>query len=55
MVTMELQCVCEESPLAPTEVYAESKAEAEQLFYGKLDKHAILRLAAFYVQICALV
>ena len=40
-------CV-EESPLAPTEVYAESKAEAEQLFYDKLDKHAILRLATFY-------
>lgn len=40
-------CV-EESPLAPTEVYAESKAEAERLFYDKLDKHAILRLATFY-------
>ena len=40
-------CV-EESPLAPTEVYAESKAEAEQLFHGKLGKHAILRLATFY-------
>ena len=40
-------CV-EESPLAPTEVYAESKAEAEQLFHGKLDNHAILRLATFY-------
>ena len=38
----------EESPLAPTEVYAESKAEAERLFYDKLDKHAILRLATFY-------
>ena len=40
-------CV-EESPLAPTEVYAESKAEAEQLFHGKLGNHAILRLATFY-------
>ena len=40
-------CV-EESPLAPTEVYAESKAAAEQFFYDQLDKHAILRLATFY-------
>ena len=40
-------CV-EESPLAPTEVYAESKSEAERLFYDKLDRHAILRLATFY-------
>ena len=38
----------EQSPLAPTEVYAESKAEAERLFYDKLDMHAILRLATFY-------
>ena len=38
----------EQSPLAPTEVYAESKAEAERLFYDKLDRHAILRLATFY-------
>ena len=38
----------EDSPLAPTEVYAESKVEAEQLFYDKLDRHAILRLATFY-------
>ena len=38
----------EKAPLAPTEVYASSKATAEILFSNQLDKHCILRLATFY-------
>jgi UDP-glucose 4-epimerase len=38
----------ENSPLAPTEVYAKSKVEAEKLFMGHLERHSILRLATFY-------
>ena len=38
----------EKAPLAPTEVYASSKATAETLFSNQLDKHCILRLATFY-------
>lgn len=38
----------EHSPLAPTEVYAQSKAAAEELFKEKLNNHSILRLATFY-------
>ena len=38
----------EEAPLAPTEVYASSKAEAESFFSEQLDKHCLLRLATFY-------
>jgi UDP-glucose 4-epimerase len=38
----------ESSPLAPTEVYASSKAAAEALLVDQLDKHCILRLATFY-------
>jgi len=38
----------ENSPLAPTEVYAKSKVEAEKLFQGHVGKHSILRLATFY-------
>jgi UDP-glucose 4-epimerase len=38
----------EDSPLAPTEVYAASKVMAEALFRERLEKHAILRLATFY-------
>ena len=38
----------ENAPLAPTEVYASSKATAETLFADHLDKHCILRLATFY-------
>lgn len=38
----------ESSPLAPTEIYAKSKVEAEKMFYNDLDKHSILRLATFY-------
>jgi len=38
----------ESSPLAPTEIYARSKVEAEKLFNGYLEKHSILRLATFY-------
>lgn len=38
----------ESSQLAPTEVYAKSKVEAEKMFYNELEKHCILRLATFY-------
>ena len=38
----------ENAPLAPTEVYALSKATAETLLAEQLDKHCILRLATFY-------
>lgn len=38
----------ESSQLAPTEVYAKSKVEAEKMFYNDLEKHCILRLATFY-------
>lgn len=38
----------ENAPLAPTEVYALSKATAETLLADQLDKHCILRLATFY-------
>ena len=38
----------EDAPLAPTEVYASSKATAETLLANQLDKHCILRLATFY-------
>lgn len=38
----------EDAPLAPTEVYASSKATAETLLAHHLDKHCILRLATFY-------
>lgn len=38
----------ENAPLAPTEVYASSKATAETLLADQLDKHCILRLATFY-------
>ena len=38
----------ENSPLAPTEVYAKSKATAEALLVNQLHKHCILRLATFY-------
>lgn len=38
----------ENAPLAPTEVYASSKATAETLLAEQLDKHCILRLATFY-------
>ena len=38
----------ENSPLAPTEVYAKSKAAAEGLLANELHKHCILRLATFY-------
>jgi nucleoside-diphosphate-sugar epimerase len=38
----------ENAPLAPTEVYASSKATAETLLAHHLDKHCILRLATFY-------
>ena len=38
----------ESSPLAPTEIYAKSKVEAEKMFYNDLEKHSILRLATFY-------
>ena len=38
----------EKAPLAPTEVYASSKATAEVLFSNQLDKHCILRLSTFY-------
>jgi len=38
----------EDSPLAPTEVYAASKVMAEALFRNRLEHHAILRLATFY-------
>ena len=38
----------ESSPLAPTEIYAKSKVEAEKMFYSDLEKHSILRLATFY-------
>ena len=38
----------ENAPLAPTEVYASSKATAETLLTDQLDKHCILRLATFY-------
>lgn len=41
--------LCDEnSPLAPTEVYAASKADAEALLVNELHKHCILRLATFY-------
>ena len=40
----------ENAPLAPTEVYASSKAAAEDLFAGLLKKHCILRQATFYGQ-----
>ena len=38
----------EDAPLAPTEIYASSKATAEMLIIDQLDKHCILRLATFY-------
>ena len=38
----------ESSQLAPTEIYAKSKVEAEKLFYDDLENHSILRLATFY-------
>ena len=38
----------ENAPLAPTEVYALSKATAETLLADQLNKHCILRLATFY-------
>ena len=38
----------ENAPLAPTEVYALSKATAETLLSDHLDNHCILRLATFY-------
>ena len=38
----------ENAPLAPTEVYASSKATAETLLAHHLEKHCILRLATFY-------
>lgn len=38
----------ENAPIAPTEVYASSKATAETLLVPLLHKHCILRLATFY-------
>jgi UDP-glucose 4-epimerase len=38
----------ENSPLAPTEIYASSKAAGESLLADQLEKHSIMRLATFY-------